>query len=151
MIQQFRDKKIAVFFGDASRRDVLLAAGVCRAKAAVVTVDSVDHSAAAVAAIRHEAKSLPIFARARDHDHAVRLVKAGQVHAVPEILEASLQLAARTLESLGVDEPTIDRLVDLHREGDYAALAELGASEAQLRAALEDGPIEEQAREAKQP
>jgi hypothetical protein len=73
----------------------------------------------------------------------VLLAKTGQVHAVPETLEASLQLAARALESLGVDEKTIDRLVDLHREGDYAALAELGASEAQLRAALEDGPSED--------
>ena len=68
-----------------------------------------------------------------------KLGKAGDVQAVPETLEASLQLAARALESLGVDEETIDRLVDLHREGDYAALAELGASEAQLRAALADG------------
>ena len=73
----------------------------------------------------------------------MKLCEAGQVHCVPETLEASLQLAARALETLGVDEKTIDRLVDLHREGDYAALAELGASESQLRAALADGPIED--------
>jgi CPA2 family monovalent cation:H+ antiporter-2 len=143
LIEFFRGKKTKVYFGDVSRRDVLLAAGVVRAKAAVVTIDSAEHAAAAVTAIRHEAKSIPIFVRARDHEHAVKLGKAGDVHAVPETLEASLQLAARALESLGVDEETIDRLVDLHREGDYAALAELGASEAQLRAALADGPIEE--------
>jgi CPA2 family monovalent cation:H+ antiporter-2 len=143
LIEHFRSKKIAVYFADASRRDVLMAAGIARARAVVVTLDSASQAVAAVTAIRHEAKDLPIFARARDHSHAVRLSKAGQAHAVPETLEASLQLAARALKSLGVDEETIDRLVDLHREGDYAALAELGASEAQLRAALEDGPIEE--------
>jgi CPA2 family monovalent cation:H+ antiporter-2 len=143
LIEHFRGRKTAVYFADASRRDVLLAAGIARARAVVVTIDSAKEAVAAVTAIRHEAKSLPIFARARDHDHAVLLAKTGQVHAVPETLEASLQLAARALESLGVDEKTIDRLVDLHREGDYAALAELGASEAQLRAALEDGPSED--------
>lgn len=136
LIDQFRAKGAPVYFGDASRRDVLLAAGVKRAKAAVVTLDSASQAAAAVAAIRHEAKALPIFARARDHAQAVRLGKAGQVQAVPETLEASLQLAARTLQAVGVAEETVDRLVDLHREGDYAALAELGATEAELRAAL---------------
>jgi CPA2 family monovalent cation:H+ antiporter-2 len=136
LIEQFKDKGAHVFYGDAGRRDVLLAAGIKRAKAVVVTMDDTKAAAAAVEAIRHETKELPIFARARDHAHAMKLSKAGQVHCVPETLEASLQLAARALETLGVDEKTIDRLVDLHREGDYAALAELGATEAQVRAAL---------------
>jgi len=138
LIEQLGGKGSAVYFGDASRRDVLLAAGIKRARAAVVTIDGAAQAAAAVAAIRHEASDLPVFVRARDREHAMRLKQAGEVHAVPETLEASLQLAARTLQSLGVEGETIDRLVELHRAGDYAALAELGASEAQLRTALAD-------------
>lgn len=143
LIAQFHADGTRVFFGDASRRDVLLASGITRAKAAVLTLDSGKAAAAAVAAIREEMQELPVFVRARDHAHAARLRDGGNVHAVPETLEASLQLAARTLQTLGFDEETIDRLVDLHRDGDYAALAHLGASEAQLRAALADGPIDE--------
>lgn len=144
LIEQFKDKGAHVFYGDAGRRDVLLAAGIARAKAVVVTMDDTKAAAAAVEAIRHETKALPIFARARDHAHAMKLSKAGQVHCVPETLEASLQLAARALETLGVDEKTIGRLVDLHREGDYAALAELGANEARVRQALADDGSEEE-------
>ena len=144
LIEQFERKGATVCYGDASRRDVLLAAGVKRARAAVVTLDSVRAAEAAVEAIRHEAPELPLFARARDHAHALRLGEAGGLQAVPETLEASLQLAARMLRALDVDPATVERLVDLHREGDYAALSELGATEAQLRAALADGAAEDE-------
>jgi len=139
LIEQFARRGATVCYGDASRRDVLLAAGIVRARAAVVTLDSVRAAEAAVEAIRHEAPDLPLFARARDHAHAVRLGEVGGLQAVPETLEGSLQLAARMLRALDVDAATVERLVDLHREGDYAALSELGATEAQLRAALADG------------
>lgn len=136
LVEQFDRRGAAVCYGDASRRDVLVAAGVNRARAAVVTLDSAKAAVAAVEAIRHEAPQLPVFARARDHAHAVGLAEAGNLQAVPETLEASLQLAARLMRALDVGGDTVEKLVDLHRAGDYAALAELGASEAQLRAAL---------------
>ncbi|MGE0657955.1 MAG: monovalent cation:proton antiporter-2 (CPA2) family protein [Reyranellaceae bacterium] len=136
LVEQFEQDGATVRYGDASRRDVLVAAGVGRARAAVITLDSSKGAVAAVEAIRHEAPNLPIFARARDHAHAVGLTQAGNLQAVPETLEASLQLSARLLRALDVDGATVERLVELHRAGDYAALAKLGASEAQLRAAL---------------
>jgi CPA2 family monovalent cation:H+ antiporter-2 len=100
-----------VFYGDAGRTEILERVGAERARAFVVTV---NHAAAAermVTAARRIRPDVPIFARARDPKHAERLRSLGAVGVVPENFEASLQLAARVLETLEVPEEAVaDRL-----------------------------------------
>jgi CPA2 family monovalent cation:H+ antiporter-2 len=91
-----------VFYGDASRTEFLTRIGLAEARAAVVTMDASDASEAVVAAARQARPDLVIVARARDARQAARLYELGATEAVPETVEASLQLSEALLVDLGV-------------------------------------------------
>jgi CPA2 family monovalent cation:H+ antiporter-2 len=65
--------------------------------------------------MREAAPHVPLFVRARDKEQADRLTDAGATAAVPETVEASLQLAARLLEGCGLDDEVIQRRLQLER------------------------------------
>ncbi len=92
----------AIFFGDASRHEFLERCGLDQAKALVVTMDSPEGAEAVVAAARELHPDLKIVARARDARHAKRLYELGATDAVPETIEASLQLSEATLVDIGI-------------------------------------------------
>jgi CPA2 family monovalent cation:H+ antiporter-2 len=112
-----RKRKLPVFFGDASRADVLQRAGANRAQAFVVTLDDALAVDRMVRAIRREWPDTPIFARAKDWRHAVHLQRLGVADVIPEAVEGSLQLAGRVLDGLGFEEEQIDKR--LHTERAY--------------------------------
>jgi CPA2 family monovalent cation:H+ antiporter-2 len=70
----------------------------------------------AVRGIRREFPHVRLFVRSRDEQHARALRLAGATVVVPETLEASLQLSAFVLEWMGLDERTVDGIVDHERE-----------------------------------
>ena len=90
-----------VFFGDASRRELLMRLGVDTARALVVTMDAPEAAEATVAAARNLRPDLTIVARARDTRHAQRLYALGATDVVPETVEASLQLSEAVLIDIG--------------------------------------------------
>ncbi|MDQ0466528.1 CPA2 family monovalent cation:H+ antiporter-2 [Caulobacter ginsengisoli] len=92
----------AIFFGDASRHEFLERCGLESARALVVTMDSPEGAEAVVAAARELHPDLKIVARARDARHAKRLYELGATDAVPETIEASLQLSEATLVDIGI-------------------------------------------------
>ncbi len=92
----------AVYFGDASRGEFLRRCGLDAAKALVVTMDSPEGAEAVVAAARELRPDLTIVARARDARHAKRLYELGATDAVPETIEASLQLSEAALVEIGI-------------------------------------------------
>jgi monovalent cation:proton antiporter-2 (CPA2) family protein len=104
-----------IFYGDASRLDILNRAHAEHAAAIVVTMDN----AAAVEKVVQEVRTLlpliPIYARARDAAQALRLTNAGATMAVPEAIEASLQLGGRVLAGFGFGEDAINRLIEQQR------------------------------------
>jgi K+:H+ antiporter len=120
-----RAKGLPVFYGDAERIDVLAAAGVERARAAVITMDRVAAATHAVAALRAGFPELRIFARAHGRRHARLLTGRGATAAVPEAIEASLQLGGIVLDAVGVGRDAVTRLIDGFRAGDYAGLEEI--------------------------
>lgn len=91
-----------VYFGDASRPELLRRCGLETAIAMVVTMDSPDAAEAVVEAARALRPDLVIVARARDARHAGRLYELGVTDAVPETIEASLQLSESVLVDIGV-------------------------------------------------
>jgi CPA2 family monovalent cation:H+ antiporter-2 len=96
-----RSRGRPVFFGDMTRLDILAKLDLDRARALVITVDDnqvVDRLVAAARAIRHD---LVITARARDARHAAQLYRLGASDAVPETVEASLQLSEAVLVDIG--------------------------------------------------
>src|SRR5690606_12970193 len=91
-----------VFFGDAGRPEFLRRCGLDGAGVLVVTMDSPDAVEAVVGAAREARPDLPIVARARDARQAQRLYDLGATDAVPETVEASLQLSESVLVEIGV-------------------------------------------------
>ncbi len=96
-----RDGYSAVF-GDAARGDALDRLGLGNATAVIFTMDEPVAAQRLVRKLRGQYPALPIIARARDASHAALLYRAGASHAVPETLEASLQLSEAVLVDLGV-------------------------------------------------
>jgi CPA2 family monovalent cation:H+ antiporter-2 len=106
-----RDPKLAeagrrhghtVYFGDAARADFMARIGLGTAPAVVVTMDAFESVEAVVATARQARPDLVIVARARDARQAHRLYELGATEAVPETVEASLQLSEALLVDLGV-------------------------------------------------
>jgi CPA2 family monovalent cation:H+ antiporter-2 len=91
-----------VYFGDGAHPDFLRACGIDSARALVVTLDKPRAIEAVVAAARAERPDLTIVARARDARHATQLYDLGVDDAVPETIEASLQLSEAVLVDIGV-------------------------------------------------
>lgn len=117
-----RDRALPVFFGDAARNELLERLGTGKARALVVAVDDDRAAMRLVAGARRAWPDLPIFARARDTDHARDLVRAGATAVVPETVEASMQLGRLMLEAAGLGEDEIDRVVDDQRTRALSAL-----------------------------
>jgi monovalent cation:H+ antiporter-2, CPA2 family len=101
-IAQQRHRNRAVYYGDMTRVSMLDKFGLHEAKALVVTLDSPSAVDALVTAAHAAYPALKIIARARDAKHAAHLYAQGVSDAVPETIEASLQLAEATLVDIGV-------------------------------------------------
>lgn len=129
-VKSARDKGLPVYFGDAGRHQVLDAAGVERAGAAVITMNDAKAAAAAVRALRAKLPDLPVLARARDPGHMRELLESGASTALPETTEASLMLGGAVLRVLGTGNDKTDRIVELFRRDAYATLRDLGATAA---------------------
>ncbi|MBS0363821.1 MAG: cation:proton antiporter [Proteobacteria bacterium] len=102
LVEAARREGKTLYFGDAARPELLRRCGLDRAPALVVTMDSPDGAEAVVAAARELRPDLMVVARARDARHAARLYDLGVTDAVPETIEASLQLSESLLVDLGV-------------------------------------------------
>lgn len=108
-----------VFLGDASRPEILHSAGAGGARLFVVTVDDVNAAEAMVTSFRKLHPDVPIVARARDHEHAVRLRAAGANQVIPDAIESGLQMAGRALAEFGYDMETVRNRLAAERGEEY--------------------------------
>ncbi len=112
----------SVVYGDAARRESLVAAGVARAAALVVSYNDAN-SAVKVIHFAHELNpKLPIIVRTQDDADLDRLLKAGATEVVPEIFEGSLMLGSHALVLLGVPMTRVIRRVRQARDSRYRFL-----------------------------
>ena len=91
-----------VFYGDTSSPLFLRTCGIETARALVVTLDAPSASETVIETARAWRPDLTIVARARDARHAAQLYRLGVTDAVPETIEASLQLSEAVLVDLGI-------------------------------------------------
>ena len=91
-----------VIYGDVARPELIARLAQREPSAFVLTMDNPVLVARLTKSLRQAFPDLPIIARARDTDHAAQLYAAGVTDAVPETLEASLQLSEAALVDLGV-------------------------------------------------
>jgi len=111
-----------VSYGDAGRREALIAAGINRASALVITFAD-TRSALKVLHLVHElAPKLPVIVRAHDDTELDVLKKAGATEVVPEALESSLMLASHALVVMGVPLRRVVHRVQAARDERYATL-----------------------------
>jgi CPA2 family monovalent cation:H+ antiporter-2 len=122
----------SVVYGDASRLEVLMAAGLSRAKAVVVTYADVPSALKVLRVVQEARPGLPVVVRTLDDARMDELIQAGAQEVVPEVLEGSLMLASHALMLLGVPLSRVVKRVREVREQRYSLLKAffLGATEA---------------------
>ena len=122
-----------VYFGDSANPELLRRCDIANARALVVTLDNPDAVEAVVEAARAERRDITIVARARDARHATALYEMGVDDAVPETIEASLQLSEAVLVDVGVPMGLV--IASIHeRRDEYRAM--LRKKETEVRPAF---------------
>ena len=111
-----------VVFGDGRRREALIAAGIERARALVVSFIDEEAALKIIATARTIRADLPIVARTSDEAPIERLLAAGATEVVPEVLEGSLMLASHALLLLGTPLARVLRRIRAVREEHYSLL-----------------------------
>jgi CPA2 family monovalent cation:H+ antiporter-2 len=101
-VTEARRRLSGVYYGNAIEPDFLRACGIERASGIILTLNVPHVLDDIVRVVRGLRPDIPIIARARDAEHARHLYLAGVTDAVPETIEASLQLSEAALVSLGV-------------------------------------------------
>ena len=112
----------SVVFGDAARLQALMAAGLARASAVVVTYLDTPGAIKVLANIRSHAPNVPVIVRTQDDHNLEELQQAGATEVVPEAIEGSLMLASHTLALVGVPMRRVIRVVQNQRDARYSLL-----------------------------
>ncbi|MGE5267321.1 MAG: NAD-binding protein, partial [Deltaproteobacteria bacterium] len=116
LVSEGRKDNRPIYFGDALNTNFLNHCGLMRAKAVIITIHDWEATDDIVRAVRGLSPSITIIARARDAYHARYLYEIGVSDAVPETIEASLQLSEAALVDLGV--PTGPVIASIHEKRD---------------------------------
>jgi CPA2 family monovalent cation:H+ antiporter-2 len=124
LVARLRAEGFPVYYGDASRADLLHKVDAGAAPAIVLTMDHPASALHAVRGIRRQFPEVRLYARSRDEKHAVELTMAGATIVVPETLEASLQLSASVLEAMGMNDAHVDRIIDVERSAILEKMAQ---------------------------
>jgi CPA2 family monovalent cation:H+ antiporter-2 len=112
----------SVVFGDAARLQALMAAGLARASAVVVTYLDVPGALKVLANARAHAPQVPVIVRTQDDRDLEKLQAAGAAEVVPEAIEGSLMLASHALALVGVPMRRVIRVVQDQRDARYNLL-----------------------------
>jgi glutathione-regulated potassium-efflux system ancillary protein KefC/glutathione-regulated potassium-efflux system protein KefB len=118
-VRRFGNK---VHYGDASRLDLLTAAGVGRAKLFVLAIDDVEASIRTARTVRRHFPGLTVYARARNRFHAHRLMDLGVELIERETFLGSLDLARQVLEAVGTPGWEAQQVVARFQAHDEEAL-----------------------------
>ncbi len=113
---------VSVVYGDASRREVLMAAGLSRAQAVVVTYSDLHSSMAILRHVRELRPEVPVVVRTIDDTHIDTLKEAGAAEVVSEVMEGSLMLASQAMILVGVPFTQVLKRIREVRESRYAMM-----------------------------
>jgi monovalent cation:H+ antiporter-2, CPA2 family len=112
----------SVVFGDAARLQALMAAGLHRASAVVITYIDSPSALKVLHHCREQAAQVPVVVRTVDDLDLDKLRNAGATEVVPEVIEASLMLASHALALVGVPMRRVIRVVQEQRDERYNLL-----------------------------
>jgi CPA2 family monovalent cation:H+ antiporter-2 len=112
----------SVVFGDAARLQSLMAAGLARASAVVVSYADTASALKILRLVQEHAPKVPVIVRTIDDSDIERLQAAGATEVVPEAIEGSLMLASHALALVGVPMRRVIRVVQDQRDARYGLL-----------------------------
>jgi monovalent cation:H+ antiporter-2, CPA2 family len=112
----------SVVFGDAGRRESLLAAGLHRAATVAITYANTPSAMRVLHNVHELEPTLPVIVRTVDDADLEKLTAAGATEVIPEIVEGSLMLASHTLVLMGVPMRRVVRRVEEMRDARYSLL-----------------------------
>jgi monovalent cation:proton antiporter-2 (CPA2) family protein len=133
-----------VFYGDASRLELLRAAHAENAEVFVLAIDDVEASVRTAELIRKHFPHLKIFARARNRQHAFRLMDLDVRYTIRETFGSSLEMSEKVLETLGLSKSAAIDTVRRFRAHDEATMAK------QQAVKDDEGKFQESVRESAQ-
>ena len=113
------------FYGDASRLDLLQAAGAARAKLFVLAIDDEAKALEIIETVQREFPRLKILARATSRQHAYEILRLGVNQVYRETLGSALDLSVDALRELGMDERRARRVAEIFREHDEASVRDM--------------------------
>lgn len=113
-----------IYYGDASRLDLLRAAGIERAQVLALAMDDVEASVRTAELVRRHFPQVRILARVRNRQHAYKMLDLGITCIVRETLHSSLELAGDVLASLGIEPAEARRRVAVFQAFDERKLQE---------------------------
>ena len=112
----------SVVFGDAARLQSLMAAGLARANAVVVSYHDTPSAMKILRLVQEHAPKVPVIVRTIDDSDLEKLQAAGATEVVPEAIEGSLMLASHALALVGVPMRRVIRVVQDQRDARYGLL-----------------------------
>jgi monovalent cation:proton antiporter-2 (CPA2) family protein len=133
-VAQFGNK---VYFGDASRPDMLRAAKADKASILVIAVDDIEASVKCAEVAKQQFPQLKIFARARNRLHAYRLLDLGITRVWRETFHSSADMSARVLMELGLPDSTAEETVRIFALHDEHLLKRAAAHHANMPKLIE--------------
>ncbi len=141
LVAKFRRRGRDIFWGNASRADFLARCGLAKAKALVITMNNATDAEVIVRMARAQRADLTIVARAQDAQHATLLYRLGVSDAVPETIEASLQLSEAVLVDMGIPMGKVIASIHEKRDEFRKLLQPIGSYEGEGGAARETRAI----------
>jgi glutathione-regulated potassium-efflux system ancillary protein KefC len=118
-VRRFGNK---VFYGDASRLELLEAAGAAKARLFVLAIDDVEKSIEVAKTVQKHFPHLTLVARARNRQHAYELLALGVTHLMRETFVSSLEMAGDVLSVMGMPSGEVARTLAAFRSHDEALL-----------------------------
>lgn len=121
LLRKFGSK---VYYGDASRADLLEAAGAAKAKYFILAVDGVEESMQVVKTVKEHFPNLKIFARARNRGHVFDLMDEGIEHIKRETFDSSIYFVKELLVEMGFEPKKAKNLIERFKEHDELMMVE---------------------------
>ncbi|MGR3714882.1 MAG: cation:proton antiporter domain-containing protein [Shimia sp.] len=126
-LERLRRFGVKVFFGDATRADLLHAAGIHEARLLVVAIDQREAATELVRHVRHEHPKLGIVARAMDRHHVYELYAAGATHIIRDTFDSAVRAGRSAYEELGMHPFDAEMLAQAFVDDDKASLLALAS------------------------
>ncbi|UZD91198.1 cation:proton antiporter [Cognatishimia activa] len=124
-LEMLKAFNVQAYYGDATRPDLLHAAGIHQAKLLIIAIDNKEQTTELVHYVKHHYPDLHVVARAVDRNHVYDLWAAGCRDIIRDTYDSSLRMGRSAIEALGYSADQATRMVDAFNELDRRSMLAL--------------------------